>query len=86
MNQDIYAVVESLQGQVADISYIMLAAARSLAHSSGGDVVAVLLGNGSQGLANTLAADRVIYVRQPGTGILQFRRIFESAGQPNSSK
>jgi electron transfer flavoprotein alpha subunit len=65
MNQDIYAVIESLQGQVTDISYIMLAAARSLAQNSGGDVVAVLLGNGSEGLANTLAADRVIYVDDP---------------------
>ena len=65
MNQDIYTVVESLQGQVADISYIMLAAARALAQSSGGDVVAVLLGNGSQGLASNLAADRVIYVDNP---------------------
>jgi len=31
MNQDIYVIVEHLRGQVADISYVMLAAARLLA-------------------------------------------------------
>lgn len=65
MNQDIYSVVECLQGQVADISYIMIAAARALARTSGGEVVAVLLGHESRGLASDLAADRVIYVDHP---------------------
>ena len=65
MNQDIYSVVESLQGQVTDISYVMLAAARALSKISGGDVVAVLLGHESKSLASNLAADRVIYVDHP---------------------
>ncbi len=62
MNQDIYVVVEHLRGQVADISYVMLAAARVLAQGTGGSVVAVLLGHNAQELAHELAADRVLYV------------------------
>ncbi len=62
MNQDIYVVVEHLRGQVADISYVMLAAARVLADGTGGSVVAVLLGHNAQELAGDLAADRVLYV------------------------
>jgi electron transfer flavoprotein alpha subunit len=65
MNQDIYVVVEHLRGQVADISYVMLAAARVLAKGTGGSVVAVLLGHNAQGLASDLAADRVLYVDHP---------------------
>lgn len=65
MNQDIYVVVEHLRGQVADISYVMLAAARVLSENTGGGVVAVLLGHGAQGLAGDLAADRVLYMDHP---------------------
>ncbi len=61
MTQDIFVLIEHLRGQVADISYIMLAAARTLAQGTGGQVVAVLLGNNAQGLARNLAADRVLY-------------------------
>lgn len=62
MSQDIYVVVEHLRGQVADISYVMLAAARELAQGSGGNVAAVLLGHKAQGLAKNLAADQVLYL------------------------
>lgn len=65
MNQDIYVLVEHLRGQVADISYVMLAAARALAGGTGGSVVAVLLGHEAQGLASDLAADRVLYMDHP---------------------
>ncbi len=65
MNRDIYVVVEHLRSQVADISYMMLAAARVLAEGTGGDVVAVLLGHDAQGLAGDLAANRVLYVDHP---------------------
>ena len=61
MNQDIYVVIEHLQGKVADISYIALAAARDLTQETGGQVVGVLLGNKAQELANTLAADKILY-------------------------
>ena len=62
MNTDLYVVIEHLRGQVADISYVMLAAARHLTQGSGGEVVAVLLGNNAQSLANDFAADRVLYL------------------------
>ena len=60
MNQNIFVIIEHLQGQVTDISYIMLAAARDLTQGSNGDVVAVLLGHNAQYLASTLNADRVL--------------------------
>lgn len=65
MNQDIYVVIEHLRGQVADISYVMLAAARALAQGTGGQVVAVLLGHNAQELTNDLAADRALYFDDP---------------------
>ena len=65
MNNDIFVIIEHLRGQVADISYIMLAGAKDLAQHTGGNVVGVLLGHNSQDLANDLAADRVIYLDDP---------------------
>ena len=65
MNQNVFVIIEHLQGQVTDTSYVMLAAAHDLAKVSEGEVVAVLLGDNSQDLANTLAADRVLYGDDP---------------------
>lgn len=65
MNGDIYVLIEHLQGQVSDMSYIMLAAGRPLADASGGSLVAMLLGQDVQGLASDLGADRVLYVEHP---------------------
>ena len=65
MTQDIYVLVEHLRGQVADISYVMLAAARQLAQGTGGEVVAVLLGHNAQDLAKDLDANRVLYYDHP---------------------
>ncbi|MFZ5910786.1 MAG: electron transfer flavoprotein subunit alpha/FixB family protein [Chloroflexota bacterium] len=65
MSQDIFVVIEHLQGKVADISYVMLAAARELSQSAGGNVTAVLLGHKAQDLAKDLAADGVLYVDHP---------------------
>ena len=62
MSQDIYVVIEHLRGQVTDISYTMLAAARELAPSVGGKVVAVLLGHNAKDLAKDFAADQVLYL------------------------
>ena len=62
MSQDIYVLIEHLQGQVADISYTMLAAGRELAQGTGGKVVAVLLGNNAKELAKDFAADGVLYL------------------------
>jgi electron transfer flavoprotein alpha subunit len=65
MNQDIYVIVEHLRGQVADISYIMLAAARTLAQETGGKVIGVLLGQQAPELAEHLAADQMWYIEHP---------------------
>ncbi len=65
MSQDIFVVIEHLRGQVAEVSYAMLAGARQLSKADNGEVVAVLLGHNAQGLAHDLAADRVIYVDHP---------------------
>lgn len=65
MSQEIFVVIEHLRGQVADISYVMLAGARQLAQSGGGSVTAVLLGHNAQGLAKDFAADRVLSIEHP---------------------
>lgn len=65
MSQDIFVIIEHLQGKVLDVSYIMLAAARQLSHSTSGAVTAVLLGHNAQGLAGNLLADKVFYMDHP---------------------
>lgn len=73
MNQDIYVVIEHLRGQVAEISYVMLAGAHDLAKGTGGSVVAVLLGHNAQGLAGnslgntsqSFSAGKVLYIDHP---------------------
>ncbi|MBL6981159.1 MAG: electron transfer flavoprotein subunit alpha/FixB family protein [Anaerolineales bacterium] len=65
MNNDIYVVIEHVREQVADISYIMLAAAHDLAQETGGEVVGVLLGNDAQALADNMVADKVLYGDDP---------------------
>ena len=65
MSQDIFVSIEHLRGQVADIAYVALAAARVLAGETGGEVVGLLLGHQADGLAADLAADRVLYVDDP---------------------
>jgi electron transfer flavoprotein alpha subunit len=65
MSQDIFVVIEHLRGQIADISYVMLAGAHQLAQSTGGKVMALLLGHQSQEIASSLAADGVLYIDHP---------------------
>ena len=62
MSNDIYVVIEHLRGEVTDISYVMLVAARQLAEAANGEVLAVLLGSDAETLASNLAADRVLYL------------------------
>jgi electron transfer flavoprotein alpha subunit len=65
MSQDIYVVVEHIQGQVAPITFVMLAAGHALSAETGGEVVAVLLAHESQALAGNLGADKVLYCDHP---------------------
>ena len=60
MNQDVFVVIEHLQGRVSDSSYAILAAGRDL-----GNVTAVLLGHNAAALATDLLADRVLYTDHP---------------------
>lgn len=65
MTQDIFVLIEHIQGNVSDISYIMTAAARELSQAEGGKVVGILLGSGSENLKDSLAVDQVIYCDHP---------------------
>ena len=65
MESDVFVIIEHLQGQVNEISYVMLAAGRKLASGIGGNLVAVILGNNAQDLATDLAADKVLYMDHP---------------------
>ncbi len=65
MNGDIFVLIEHLQGEVSEISYVMLAAGRAFAQGMGANLVAILLGHEAQNLANDLAADRVLYMDHP---------------------
>jgi electron transfer flavoprotein alpha subunit len=60
MNQDIFVLIEHLQGRILDISYVLVAQARRLAETSGGQVKALLLGSGAANLAKDLAVDEVL--------------------------
>jgi len=62
MNKDIYVLIEHIRGEVTDLSYMMIAAARQLAESTGGKTLAVLLGFNIENLAGNLAVDKVIYI------------------------
>ncbi len=68
MNKDILVVIEHIRGEVADISYMMIAAARQLVETTEGEVLAVLMGSGVENLAGNLAADKVIYFEDPQLG------------------
>ena len=65
MNQDIFVAIEHLRGKVSEISFIMLAAAHALAKETGGQVVAIVLGQNAQAIFSDLNADKVMYVDHP---------------------
>jgi electron transfer flavoprotein alpha subunit len=65
MAGDIYVLIEHLQGELSELSYIMLAAGRVLADGTDGGLVGVLLGHDVDGLVTKLAADRVLVVDHP---------------------
>ena len=65
MTQDILVVVEHLRGQLAEITYTLLAQAQAIVHETGGKVEALLLGHEAESLSRDLAADVVWYVDHP---------------------
>ncbi len=66
MSNQIFVIVEHLKGNIEDITFEMLGKGKEIAGATGGELVAVLLGSGADGLAGQLgAADKVIYVDDP---------------------
>ena len=63
MSNQILVVVEHLKGKIEDITFEMLGKGKEVADSTGGELVALLLGSGADGMASQLgAASKVIYV------------------------
>lgn len=84
---DVYVVVEHVRGQIAEISYMLLAAGRQLTEKTGGSLAAVVLSSHSQEMAEGLGADRVLCCDHPSlvdfnpeifqqilTGVIQARQ------------
>ncbi|MBM3469282.1 MAG: electron transfer flavoprotein subunit alpha/FixB family protein [Armatimonadetes bacterium] len=64
--QDVWVHIEHLRGKVAGHTYELLGKGREIADALGGQLIAVLVGNEVQPLAETLAADGVLYVEDAG--------------------
>ena len=66
MNQDICVVAEHFKGKLADVAFELLGKGRELADATGGNLVAVLLGNGVRDFAAEMSvANKVIVVEHP---------------------
>ncbi len=66
MSQDIFALVEHIEGQVSESSFELIAMARRLAGQTGGKTVAVVLGQDVDGITAQMgAADRVLQITGP---------------------
>ena len=65
MSTEIFVLIEHQQGTVQDISYMMIAAGKSMADKSGDEVIGVLLGHNVRHLARDLGVDKVIYFDHP---------------------
>lgn len=65
MADDIYVLIEHLQGNVTEMSYILLAAGRELAGGTHGELVGLLLGHNVSGLASNIAVNRILMVDHP---------------------
>ncbi|MCR5801444.1 MAG: electron transfer flavoprotein subunit alpha/FixB family protein [Lachnospiraceae bacterium] len=66
--KDVYVFAQQVDNQISGISYELLGKAKDLAKDLGQKVVAVLIGSGVKGLADSLAeygADKVIVVDDP---------------------
>ncbi len=63
MSNQILVVVEHLKGNIEDITFEMLGKGKEIANNIGGELVALLMGNGADGMAGQLGiADKVVYV------------------------
>ncbi len=63
MSNQIIVIVEHLKGNIEDISFEMLGKGKEIAGNIGGELVALLMGSGVDGMAGQLGiADNIIYV------------------------
>ena len=63
MSNQILVVVEHLKGNIEDITFEMLGKAKEISSSTGGELVALLMGSGADSMTSQLGvADKVIYV------------------------
>jgi electron transfer flavoprotein alpha subunit len=63
MSNQILVVVEHLKGNIEDISFEMLGKGKEIAGNTGGELVALLMGSGVEGMTAQLGiADKIIYV------------------------
>lgn len=63
---NILVIAEHFKGNIEDITFEMLGKGKELAGAIGGQLIAVLLGNGAKGLAAQLgAANKVVYCDSP---------------------
>jgi electron transfer flavoprotein alpha subunit len=66
MSNQILVVIEHLKDNIEDISFEMLGKAKEISSSTGGELVALLMGSGADGMVNQLGiADKVIYIDDP---------------------
>jgi electron transfer flavoprotein alpha subunit len=65
MSADIYLVVEHVMGHLAEISYVMAAAATELAEATGGKTYGLLLKHGDPNPAEALRVDELLVVDHP---------------------
>jgi len=62
MGNQVFVVAEHIKGGIEDITFEMLGKGREIANDSGGELIAIVLGNNARDLANELGtADKVIY-------------------------
>jgi electron transfer flavoprotein alpha subunit len=63
MSNQILVVVEHLKGNIEDITFEMLGKGKEISSSTGGELVALLMGSGADSMTSLLGvADKVIYV------------------------
>jgi electron transfer flavoprotein alpha subunit len=63
MSNQILVIVEHLKGNIEDISFEMLGKGKEIAGNTGGELVALLMGSGVDGMTGQLGiADKIIYV------------------------
>jgi electron transfer flavoprotein alpha subunit len=68
MTDDIYVLIEHIQGHVQDINSLMLTAAHEAVANTDGQVVALLLASEHEALVEGIHADRLLLYEDPGFG------------------